>query len=404
MELMGNPQQEYKCVHITGTNGKGSTSLIIADILTSAGYRVGRFSSPHLHTYRERITINDQMIDADSLYEGLNEVEKKVDIMLAEGGERPTEFEVLTAVAFRYFKLCKVDVAVLEVGMGGLFDSTNIIVPVVSVITGIGLDHTQFLGSTLEDIALNKAGIIKKRTPVVLGPLRPECLEIIKDRAEELKADLCFSSDVAVLRSSEPDVSGQTIDICTDWLKLQHVRFSLLGDYQLTNLATAIKTLGVMIRKGFVVNPEHVAVTLQNLKIPGRMEIVGTDPLAIIDVAHNPQGAKALNDSLCSLLPGNQRVLVCGILDDKDAEGILNNLGGDTRAVVITRPEGDRSSKWLRVKDIWQRLFPEKICLSRENIEEAVELGRKQLNKGEYLLVTGSFYVINKARRDLINT
>lgn len=404
LDLMQNPQEQYKSVHIAGTNGKGSTSVIISNALTAAGYQVGRFTSPHLHTYRERITVNNQMIDAHSLLQGLNEVEKQVGTMLAEGCERPTEFEVLTAVAFWYFKLQQVDVAVLEVGMGGLFDSTNVIIPVVSVITGIEFDHIEYLGPTIKDIAFNKAGIIKKDIPVVTGPMNNTCLKIVKDKAKELKAEVYLSSDAIVSCRSISVITGQNIDISSNWLNVENIKFALLGDYQLANLSTAITALGVMQQNGFSIKPEHVKIALQELEMPGRLEIVSLDPLVIIDVAHNPQGAKALNVSLQTLLPGCQRVLVCGVLNDKDAEGILTNLGNDTRTVVFTRPEGIRGSEWHRLKTIWQHIFPEKICYCQENIVEAVELGCRQLNEGEYLLVTGSFYVINQARRELINT
>lgn len=404
LELMDNPQNGYSCVHIAGTNGKGSTSVIISNVLVAAGYRVGRFTSPHLHSYRERITIDNQTIDAESMQQGLNHVEELVTTMLAEGYDRPTEFEVLTALAFWYFKVQKVKIAVMEVGMGGLYDSTNVIIPLVSIITSIDVDHINFLGPTLKDIALNKAGIIKNGVPVVAGPMDETCLAVIRQKAAALDAKLYISDTAAVSRSSAPAVSGQMLNINTDWLHLEKINFTLSGDYQLTNLSTALTALGIMQKNGYRIAPEHVQKALTSLKMPGRLEIVSRKPLVIIDVAHNPQGAKALNDSLKALLPGRQRVLVCGVLDDKDAVGILKNLGEKTRKIIITRPEGIRGRNWRRLKNIWQNIFPDKPCCSEENIGEAVKLGCRQLNEGEYLLVTGSFYVINQARRDLINT
>lgn len=404
LELMGNPQNEYSCVHIAGTNGKGSTSVIISNVLVTAGYRVGRFTSPHLHSYRERITINNQTIDAESMQQGLNQIEELVTAMLAEGYDRPTEFEVLTALAFWYFKVQKVKIAVMEVGMGGLYDSTNVIIPLVSIITGVDVDHINFLGPTLKDIALNKAGIIKNGVPVVAGPMDETCLAVIRQKAAALDAELYISDTAAVSRSSAPAISGQTLNINNDWLHLEKIKFALSGDYQLTNLSTALTALGIMQKNGYSIAPEHVQKALTSLKMPGRLEIVSRKPLVIIDVAHNPQGAKALNDSLKALLPGRQRVLVCGVLDDKDAAGILKNLGGNSRKIIITRPEGIRGRNWRRLKNIWQSIFPDKPCYSEENIGEAVKLGCQQLNEGDYLLVTGSFYVINQARRDLINT
>lgn len=404
LELMDNPQNEYRCIHITGTNGKGSTSVITSNVLSWAGYRVGRFTSPHLHSYRERININDQMIDAGSLQQGLDKVEKWVNTMLSEGYDRPTEFEVLTALAFWYFKVQQVDIAVMEVGMGGLYDSTNVIIPEVSVITGIDIDHTNFLGAALEDIALNKAGIIKNGVPVVVGPMAQTCLGVIAQQAEKLDAELYSSAETLVSRLCTPTISGQIISIESAWLKLEKCNYTLLGDYQLTNLSTAVTALGILCHKGYEIEPEHVKNVLETLKMPGRLEILKQDPLAIVDVAHNPQGAQALNASLKTLLPGRRRVLVCGVLDDKDAEGILTNLGEDTRSIVITRPEGIRGRNWCRLKNIWQDIFPGKPCYCEEDIVKAVRLGCEQLKGDEYLLITGSFYVINQARRDLINT
>lgn len=404
LELLDNPQKEYKCVHIAGTNGKGSTSVIISSVLTNAGYRVGRFTSPHLHSYLERITINGQMIAPDALRACLDEIEKRVAVMLEAGYDQPTEFEVLTAAALQYFKTQQVDIAVLEVGMGGRYDSTNVIVPVVSVITGIDFDHIEYLGPTLADIAWNKAGIIKDRVPVVAGPMDESCLRVIAARARELQAELHHSDETSVTRDLLPEVAGQYVDINSSWFKLKQAFLPLLGDYQLDNLATALTALGLMQDYGFNITSVQVKEALAVLTMPGRLEVVRDHPLVIVDVGHNPQGAKALAASLQSLVPDRERVLVCGVLNDKDVTGILKNLASHTREAIITRPEGPRGSDWIRVKEIWQDLFPDKLAYYRENIVEAVELGLKHLKTDEYLLVTGSFYVINPARSYLMNT
>jgi dihydrofolate synthase/folylpolyglutamate synthase len=404
LELMKNPQNDYKCIHIAGTNGKGSTSVIIANVLAAAGYRVGRFTSPHLHFYRERIIINNETIDAEHIRQGLDQIEEHVAVMLAEGYDHPTEFEILTALAFWYFSLHKVNVAVIEVGMGGLYDSTNVIIPLVSVITSVDIDHTRFLGSTLADIAFNKAGIIKRNVPVVVGPMPESGLNIIERQAAKLNAEIYPASLTQITRLSAPLISGQKISLECSWAHVEKCSYSLLGDYQLTNLATAVTALGLVRQNGFKVEAKHLPNVLAELKMPGRLEIVQKDPLIIIDVAHNAQGARALHNSLKTLLPGRSKVLVCGVLDDKDAYGILQNMGEDTRAIVITRPEGIRGDNWRRLNNIWHTIFPDVPCYCEEDIMKAVELGCKQLTGNEYLLVAGSFYVVGRARRELINT
>lgn len=209
LESMGNPHLKIPCVHIAGTNGKGSTSLLIAAILSCAGYRVGRFTSPHLHSYFERITINGQEIPGSDFVDYLDIIDNCVAHLTARGVEHPTEFEVLTAAAYQYFADQEVDIAVMETGLGGRFDSTNVIVPLLSVITSIDYDHTAILGNTIEEIAYNKAGIIKRKVPVLVGQLPEDALRVVKDYADDLQAPLYYDNEVtltvdATLKSLEP--------------------------------------------------------------------------------------------------------------------------------------------------------------------------------------------------------
>lgn len=388
-------------MHIAGTNGKGSTSLIIASVLTEAGYKVGRFISPHVHSYRERFTIDGVEIEASTLKRYIDEVEARIKSMTEKGFPHPTEFEVLTAVAFQYFKDEKVDIAVIEVGMGGLYDSTNVINPLVSVITSVGLDHVEFLGNTIAEVAYNKAGIIKPGVPVVIGKLPEEAWKVVAQTARD-KAAPIYSSNMTWVKREAETIHGQKVTIEFDYHELNSVSFSLLGDYQLDNLATAYTALMVLKQQGLKISDEDVINALSSLSIPGRLEVVSHEPLVIIDVAHNPHGASALSDSLTSLLPGRKKVLVCGIVDDKDAEETLRFLGKDVRACVVTRPEGPRGTNWVRAADIWRNLYPEAEVYQIEDIAAAVKKGLEILRDDEYLLITGSFYVINQARRVFI--
>ncbi len=399
LEEMGNPQQGLKYVHIAGTNGKGSTSLIIADVLIKAGYKVGRFTSPHLHSYFERFTVDGHEITEEKFKSILNSIEKHVQVMIERGGVQPTEFEVLSAVAFQYFRNEGVDVAVLEVGMGGSYDSTNVIVPVVSVVTGVDFDHTAYLGNTLREIALNKAGIIKPGVPVVVGVMEAEALEAIRRQASCVNTEIYPSSQTRISQVGTSTMTGQIVDIAGKGLRMKEVEFSLLGNYQLNNLATALTALQIMRNSGYRVEEQNIRLSLAGLRIPGRLEILQHSPLVIADVAHNPQAARALADSLENLLAGRKRVVIIGLVDDKDRDGILKPIGCNTRAIVVTRPQGPRGNDWQEVGERWQQIFPEIKLLQIENISEAVDCGLDMIQKDEYMIITGSFYVLDQARQ-----
>jgi dihydrofolate synthase/folylpolyglutamate synthase len=396
---MGNPQQGLKYVHVGGTNGKGSTSLIIADVLIKAGYRVGRFSSPHLHSYFERFTVNGQEIEPEAFQKILDGIEKHIRVMLKRGELHPTEFEVLTAAAFQYFKNEEVDIAVLEVGMGGTYDSTNVIKPLVSVITGVDFDHMAYLGNSLEEIAANKAGIIKPGVPVVVGPMEPNALQVIADRAKELGAELYDYSQTAVSRVAIPSLQKQTVNIKGPQIYARGLEFSLQGDYQLDNLATAVTALQIIEQSGYKVDESSIREALVHLRIPGRLEIIRQNPLVIADAAHNPQGAKALSTSLESLFGDRQKILVLGLVDDKERDAIIQPLGKNTRTAIITQPQGPRGRAWKNVKTRWQQIHPGIPVLEIEKIADAVTKGLEMVRTGEYLVLTGSFYVLDQARR-----
>ena len=401
---MGNPEQDYPCIHIAGTNGKGSVALIISTVLHQAGYRVGRFISPHIHSYRERFSVNNQEIKEDILLDYLQKIEANLNKMCQEGYERVTEFELLTAIAFEYFKDSKVDVAVLETGMGGLYDSTNVVSPLISIITGVDYDHQSYLGNSLKEIALNKAGIIKPGVPVVVGDMDEMALQVIKDRADSQGSSLFPASLCQVKRRGSQNIDGQVVEAKCPGLEIDRVYFSLLGDFQLQNLAVALTSLMVLKQQGYSITNEHIINTLSTLKHPGRMELISSNPPIILDVAHNPQAARQLAYSLKNLFPHRRCIMVCGMLDDKDSMAILQELGGDCRACVVTRPESQRGVHWQRVAAQWLMLYPDKEVWVKEDIEEAVKTGISLLGAEEYLLVAGSFYILDRARRYLMTT
>jgi len=399
LNAMGNPQLKIPCVHVAGTNGKGSTSLLISAILACAGYRVGRFTSPHLHSYFERITINGQEIAGYDFNHYLDVIDNCIEKMQITREEHPTEFEVLTAVAYQYFADQKVDIAVMETGLGGRYDSTNVIEPLLSVITSIDYDHTAVLGNTLEEIAYNKAGIIKRRVPVVIGQLPEPALEVVVGYAADMQAPLYSTSLSQVVPGELQTLTGQSVNIVAPTHSLDEVWFSLPGAFQRENLACALTAVSVLEEQGWKVKDQHILDALFSAYIPGRLEMVSRQPLVLVDAAHNPHAARSMSRSLHDLLPDRKRVLVCGMVNDKDALNTLKYLGKNTCYCVITRPQGERGSNWFRVYEYWEELFPDIPVQATENIVEAVEQGISNLRSNQYMLVTGSFYVLDQARR-----
>ena len=268
---MGNPQDRLRAVHVTGTNGKGSTSYIIASVLEGAGYKVGRFTSPHLHSYRERVTVNGRLISGKDFLSCLDEVQVALRKLVREGVERPTEFEILTAAALMFFVRERVDIAVLEVGMGGRYDSTNVVKPEIAVITKVELDHTEYLGCTLSEIAYNKAGIIKQGGEVVVGPVGEEALKTIEEEARK-KSAVIYRADnyVTVKPKGIGSFEGQLVEVWCPRLDLGEVFFSLPGGYQLENLKTAMMVLSRLAAKGWECPANVVKQALGRLTWPGR--------------------------------------------------------------------------------------------------------------------------------------
>lgn len=321
---LGDPQQRIRTIHIAGTNGKGSTSHMLAAILQEAGYKTGLYTSPHLKDFRERIKIDGEMISREFVVNFTREIEP----LIAE--LEPSFFEITVAMAFSFFARKNVDVAVIETGLGGRLDSTNIIIPEVSVITNIGYDHMNLLGDTLEMIAGEKAGIIKKQVPVVIGETLPETLPVFQHKAAEMEAPLSIASETreAINKYWVQDMLVvETLHHLTN--KKQHYRLDLPGIYQAKNLLTVLETCSCLQQKGWSITEEHIAKGLANTRrltgLHGRWEIVHHSPLVVLDVAHNTDGITQLMQQI-SLTPHEQLHLVIGMVKDKDVAAVLRLL------------------------------------------------------------------------------
>lgn len=322
-DLFGNPHREYACIHIAGTNGKGSTAHTLAAVLARAGYRTGLYTSPHIFDFRERIRVNGQKISHEAV---VDFVERW---MAVESDLTPSFFELTSTMAFEYFAREKVDVAVIETGLGGRLDSTNIITPVVSVITNISPDHTALLGESLEKIAFEKAGIIKTGVPAVIGERQPECMAVFEERAEAVGAPLKYAASLDGRRED-----GMMVYEHTPYGK---IRGELSGDCQIRNAATVMETLGVLSGCGFAIPAESVrdgfAHVCKDTGLMGRWTTLRRDPLTICDTGHNIGGWEYIASQLSARKSGTLH-LIMGFVNDKDISAILRKIaeiGGDKR-------------------------------------------------------------------------
>lgn len=396
MNIMGDPHRKFQSVHIAGTNGKGSTSAFIASILTAAGYRVGLYTSPHLVSFTERIRINGRQIAEAKVVELAQRVRKGY--QGPEGGIElnPTFFEVTTAIAFSYFAEESIDIAVVEVGMGGRLDSTNVITPLVSVITNIDLEHTEFLGTTLELIAAEKAGIIKPGVPVVTGATQPEVLQVIQKRADQAKSKVYrMGRDF----KSEHMVSGgrQRFDYLGIEESFGALAISLLGRYQVENACLATAAIECLRKAGVSAKEQHIRQGLEGACWEGRLERVAQRPDVYLDGAHNPASARMLAGAVTELKTGYRKLaLVIGILGDKDFRGILSELVPLADRVIVTRPQYSRAMDLAALASEVRALHP--AAETAESVADAIEKAKKKSGPDDLIVVTGSLYVVGDAR------
>ena len=391
LDLMGNPEKQLKYIHIGGTNGKGSTAAMTASILQRAGYKTGLYTSPHIYRFHERIRVNGEDIsDRD-----LAEITAFVQPLAKSMADEPTEFELVWCIAAEYFKRMGCDIVVTEVGMGGALDATNVIpTPEVAVITNIGLDHTDFLGRTLEEIATTKAGIIKEGGYAVTYPST--------DSVNTLLADICRRRNVSLtqvdfgkLRSVSHDLTGQVFD-CGSRKGLQ---LPLLGEHQLNNAAVVLAVMDTLQHMGWNITEEHIREGLQQVSWPGRFDIAGHDPLFIVDGGHNPQCLEALVQNVKDYLAGKTVIGLTGVLADKDyGQMYVPMLPYISRFVCIT-PPNDRKLEAKELAAHLQKVGAEAVACG--SIAEGVQKAKELAGKDGVVLCFGSLYSIGQIKNAL---
>ncbi len=386
LEKLGDPQKKLKFIHVAGTNGKGSTCAMLESILRHAGYRTGLYTSPFIETFCERIRFCGQNIEEDALAEITERVAYFADRM----EDHPTRFELITAIGMLYFVERACDIVILEVGMGGLYDSTNVIeAPEAAVITNIGYDHTEYLGETLGEIAVQKAGIIKPGTDVICYDNTPDVIEVIRDDCRKKGARFHPAGNADVRLISSDLVRQQFM-----W-KGHLLALSLPGIYQLRNAAVVLKTIEVLRKKGIRIETDAVREGLLAVRWPARFEVLSTDPLFILDGGHNPQCAEAVAENIRQYLPDREITMLMGVLHDKDYEKELDILDPYIAEYFCITPENPRALPAEKLAETIRRR--EKQATACETIPEGI---RKGLSSGRPLLAFGSLYTAGDIRRE----
>lgn len=392
LNYMGNPQDRLKFIHVAGTNGKGSTVSYISNILIEAGYKTGVYTSPYLERFTERICINCNEVAQTDLARITTFVKTCVDSMVQEGHEHPTEFEIITAVGFQYFSEQKCDIVVLEVGLGGRLDATNVILtPLVAVITTINYDHMNYLGNTLEAIAGEKAAIIKAGGKVVLYPQSPEIEKVFENRCNSVGAEL-YKVEKEKLKIKKSQVEGQVFD----YRELSDLSIKMVGRFQVINASTAIHTIQILKDLGWNISEKHISKGLENTNWPGRIEILRKNPELIIDGAHNAEGAKELTKTMEDHFKEKRIILVFGVLQDKAANEIIEILAPKVEEVLVVEPENKRAMSATEVTDIFKNngVKAEVFNDTRSAVNEALSRAKKD----GIVIVCGSLYLVGEVR------
>ena len=392
LKLMGDPQKKLKFVHIAGTNGKGSTTAFISNILMEAGYRTGIYTSPFIQRFTERIRIGNDEINREELTEITAFVKENVDKMLDMGENHPTEFELVTAIAFEYYCRKNCNIVVLEVGLGGRFDSTNIIdTPELAVITTISYDHTDRLGVTLPEIAFEKAGIIKPGGDVVVYGQSREVEQVFEKACAEREANL-YKTDLSELVIHEFGVDGQIIS----YGGYDRLKIGLLGRHQANNAAVAVNAAEHLKNKGYRISEAIMRRGLLNTKWPGRLELLSKEPIVIIDGAHNPEGATVLRRTLDEYFPGRPVTFIMGVLSDKDYITMMKVvLPGCKRLFAVTTdsPKALPAIELAKMAENYCKNV--QIC---DTIESAVRASMNTASPEEIICAFGSLYYIGAVR------
>ena len=396
LEHLGNPERDLKLIHIAGTNGKGSTTSMITEILMGEGYKVGMYTSPFIEEFEERIQINRNNIPKESLAILMDEIKVAVDKVIEAGYNHPTEFEIITVLMLLYFKKENIDFGVIEVGLGGTLDSTNVIKPIIQVITSISFDHTNLLGNTLEKIAREKAGIIKKGIPTAIYPQQEEVLKVIKNK--------CFEMDSELYIANNENLKFKNIvnlDKSYQLLKYNNeidILLPLLGEHQIINLSVAMQAIEVLNNKNIIdISIANIVKSIKNVSWKGRLEVLSNNPYVVIDGAHNIQGIKTLSRNIKKYFKYENLYLILGILADKDVEEMIKIITPMAKKVYSVTPNSIRGELAESLKDEVSKF--NKNCKAFDKYEEAYLEALNDASEKDLILASGSLYMIGDMRK-----
>lgn len=396
LEHLGNPERGLKLIHIAGTNGKGSTTSMITEILMGEGYKVGMYTSPFIEEFEERIQINRNNIPKESLAILMDEIKVAVDKVIEAGYNHPTEFEIITVLMLLYFKKENIDFGVIEVGLGGTLDSTNVIKPIIQVITSISFDHTNLLGNTLEKIAREKAGIIKKGIPTVIYPQQEEVLKVIKNK--------CFEMDSELYIANNENLKFENIvnlDKPYQLLKYNNeidILLPLLGEHQIINLSVAMQAIEILNNKNIIdISIANIVKSIKNVSWKGRLEVLSNNPYVVIDGAHNIQGIKTLSRNIKKYFKYENLYLILGILADKDVEEMIKIITPMAKKVYSVTPNSIRGELAESLKDEVSKF--NKNCKAFDKYEEAYSEALNDASEKDLILASGSLYMIGDMRK-----
>jgi dihydrofolate synthase/folylpolyglutamate synthase len=386
LQRLGNPHERYPALLVAGTNGKGSVAAMISSILQEAGYTVGLYTSPHMTDFRERIQVNSRMIPPEELDDLIGRMKDEI-------REDITYFECATALAFLYFECRSVDIAVLEVGMGGRLDATNVVTPFVSVITNVSLEHTAYLGRSLAAIAEEKAGIIKSCGVCVTGATQPVVRAVIEKRCNERKARLYRKGkDIRVRPTGRGLFSYYGIN-----KHFHNLSLALRGKHQIENAALSLGTVEVLSEKDFAIHDDAVAAGLKGVRWEGRLEVLNRNPLILVDGAHNPAAAVALSRFLSGDFSYERLILLFAALNDKNYRAMLQVLVPLADAVIVTKPDAERAVDPRDLADAVRPYTDQVWCV--DDVQAAFERAMTLAGDGDAICVTGSFYLVGAIKR-----
>jgi dihydrofolate synthase/folylpolyglutamate synthase len=399
LSLVGNPHKKIATAHIAGTKGKGSTATMLARMLEANGYNVGLYTSPHVVHLHERIAVNSKMISEREMLGLLNRIYAPVEKMSKT--EAPTFFEIMTAMAFMHFADVKTDIAVIETGLGGRLDSTNVIRPEVVGITSLSIDHQHQLGKTLDSIAREKAGVFKRGVPIVTVQQEPEAMDVLRTHATAVKApfsvtgnDIDFSYRFENSRENGPHMR---VCLTTPTSNFEHLRVPLHGRHQAINCGLALAMLDKLKSSGYEIDNEKAIEGLGKVWLAGRMEMICDDPRIMIDGAHNAASIQALIHATGQNISYDSMVIIFGCNNDKDVVGMLDKLQYGADKVIFTRSNSAKAMSPEDLADMYTEICG-KMCQSAVSLGEALQLARSAVSKEDLICITGSFYLIGEAK------